>query len=68
MNLQLFCMNRLSIFKNCFNKPLHKRLYKLYEEGSERLETDLSLEKLIKHLRDIKVLVKNQLMDDDIRF
>ena len=62
--LTLFCLNRLSILKKCVVKPVHKRLLRLYDNGQERLEDDLSGEKLVKHIRDIKCFIKNQFLDE----
>ena len=44
------------------------KLIKLYNMGAERIEADTSMEKLVKTLRDIKILVKNQFMDEDLKF
>ena len=41
---------------------------KLYEIGSKRIDSDLSIERIIKNIRDMKVLVKNKLMDEKLKF
>ena len=41
---------------------------KLYELGNKRLQSDLSVEKMIKTLRDMKVLIKNKFLDDDTKW
>ena len=40
----------------------------MIKKGKERLSNDLSIEKIIKHLRDIKLIVKTQIMDEKLKF
>ena len=56
-SFKLFCMNRLIIVKKCLNKPIHKKMTKLYADGQSRLENDFSLEKLIKNVRGMKYFI-----------
>jgi hypothetical protein len=37
-------------------------------EGKERIETELNVVKIMKSIRDIKILMKNSMMSPDIRF
>ena len=60
-SMRLFCINRMNCCfkKSSLGKPsLNTRLYKLYEEGMERLDHDLCIENMIKNIRDMKVLIK----------
>ena len=36
--------------------------------GQERLNVDLSIERIVKHLRDVKSLTKSVLLTDDQKF
>ena len=47
----------------CFNNnskalTTNDRLMKLYNEGVDRFETELGIEKILKHLRDLRILTK----------
>ena len=44
-----------------------KQLHKLYHEGEERLERDLSVEKIIKDLRMIKAIVKQKFQNENTK-
>ena len=45
-----------------------KKLLKVLNEGKERIETELNAVKIMKSIRDIKILMKNSMMSPDIRF
>jgi hypothetical protein len=45
-----------------------KKLLKLLREGRKRIEKELDIVKIMKSLRDIKLLMKNSLMTPDIKF
>ena len=57
---RLFCC--LKCFKN------QKKLEKLYSATYERYENETNLIKIIKGFRDIKVLMKDSLMSDKIKY
>ena len=59
-SLDIFCCNP------CF--PKRKKLEKLYDATIDRFEDETNIVKLIKGLRDLKVLQKNSIMDDSMRF
>ena len=40
----------------------------MLNEGKERIETELNVVKIMKSIRDIKILMKNSMMSPDIRF
>jgi len=42
-----------------------KQLMKLYERGNERLEKEMSIEKIVKNLRDIRIYIKENLISDN---
>lgn len=52
-------------FKKSF---LSRRLLKLFKLGNSRLEVDLNIEKIIKSLRDLKILLKSNVLDEDLAF
>ena len=43
-------------------------MQRLYEEGQDRIETELDLVKLMKNLRNMKVLMRNSLMNKQVKF
>jgi hypothetical protein len=43
-------------------------LLKVLNEGKERIEKELNVVKIMKSIRDIKILMKNSMMSPDIRF
>jgi hypothetical protein len=45
-------------------KDTYSKLIKLYETGMERLEKEMSIEKVIKSLRDLKTLMKTKIIDE----
>ena len=40
----------------------------LYKKGSERIEQELSFEKMIKSIRDMKILIKKEILNEDLKF
>lgn len=44
------------------------RFVKMYERGYDRINTELNIVKIMKSLRDLKILMKNSLMDSSIRY
>ena len=40
----------------------------MLNEGRERIEKELNVVKIMKSIRDIKILMKNSMMSPDIRF
>jgi len=60
-SFQIFCLNKIECLL-CFSKKkltTTKRLLKLYKIGSERMNKEMSIENIIKHLRDLKILIHN---------
>ena len=43
------------------------KLTKLYNAGSERIESELNIVKLLNDHRNIKILLKNSLMDENTK-
>ena len=56
----LFCC------KLCWNKQ--EKLTKVYEETNDRLESELDIVKLLRTLRNSKILLKNTILNDKMRF
>jgi hypothetical protein len=52
----VFCFRKKAIFE------------RLYDRGQERIEKELDIVKIIKSIRNIKILMKNSFMDDEIRY
>ena len=50
----------------CF--PKRKKLEKLYDATNERFEYETDIVKIMKDLRNVKVLLKNSLMNEEKRF
>ena len=67
-NLRLFLANSLGgLFCDCcWGKK--RKMQRLYEEGQDRIETELDLVKLMKNLRNMKVLMRNSLMNKQVKF
>jgi len=58
-----------SIFKCVFYKNCWKsKLKKLLEKGSEKLSEEVNIIKILKDLRDLKVIIKHSLMNPEIKF
>ena len=45
-----------------------KKLIRLLNEGRKRIEKELDIVKILKSLRDIKILMKNSLMTPEIKY
>ena len=54
----------------CCNKFFKRktRFMKLYERGQDRVESELNIVKIMKSMRDMKILMKNSFMDNQIRY
>ena len=52
--------------KSCFGR--RDMFLKLYERGQDRIDTELDVVKMMKSLRDIKILLKSSIMDDEIKY
>ena len=46
----------------------YKKLIKLYNEADDKISNDLNVVKLIKNLRDLKILVNSTMMDRMTKF
>jgi len=44
------------------------RLKKLYHDGTHRLEQELDILKILKSLRNMKILLKNKFLDEEMQF
>jgi len=56
---KLFC-------KKCWKK--HEKLKKLFVIGSQKIKSELNIVKIVKDLRNLKILIKNSLMDSQMKF
>lgn len=50
----------------CF--PKRDRFLKLYDKGQDRIDTDLDIVKIMKSIRNMKILMRNSFMDDETKF
>ena len=46
----------------------NERLNKLYEDGVKLFEKELGVEKIIKNLRDVRIYVNQELLDEKKKF
>ena len=56
------------VFGDFFTRSSNVKLKKLYTEGSDRIEKEFDIVKIVKSIRNIKVFLKNRLMDSKVRF
>ena len=61
----LFASVGCKCLDRCTNQS---RLQKLFEEGNDRLEKEFNMVKLIRNLRNIKILMKNSFMSEKIKY
>lgn len=59
-------LSNLIYFPGAFFKNKEK-LTKLYQTTSDKLESELNIVKIIRSIRDLKILMKSSLMSDDIK-
>lgn len=64
-NIMLYFSRILGVFcsKCCFSKK--DKLQRLYDEGEDKLSMELDIVKILKTIRDMKILVKGTLMNDE---
>jgi hypothetical protein len=60
-NVKLFLSVKFSWLGCCLR---NKKLQKLLEKGVKRIEKEVNIEKIVKSLRDIKIFVKNNFLDE----
>ena len=44
-----------------------KHLHTLFQKGEQQIEKDFSIEKIIKNLRDLKIVVKSEMLTDELK-
>ena len=67
-SIKLFIVNRLGKLFVCGRMwKQEKKFKRLYEIGAERIESELNLVKIMKDLRNIKILMKNSLMSKRVK-
>lgn len=66
-HIKLLAMNNLKCFRYILPFNLEEsdsqKLLKLYDQGSRRVEKDISLERIVKNLRNMKIYMKDKFMD-----
>ena len=71
---KLFCMHKFSWL--CCNFPCcsqtklttNERLRKLYGEGTDRVDTELGVEKILKDLRDLRIYINQEVLDEKAKY
>lgn len=63
-NFMLYVARMFGVFCStcCFAK--RDKLLKMYEGGEEKINTELDIVKILKTMRDMKILLKGTLMSD----
>lgn len=65
--LRLFFLQ--STIRSCLSKTdINKKLTKMFQTGTQRLENEMSIEKILRSLRDLKILIKKKFRDEEQRF
>jgi hypothetical protein len=66
-HIKLLAMNNLKwlgcILPINLEESNSQKLLKLYDQGSRRVEKDISLERIVKNLRNMKIYMKDKFMD-----
>ena len=62
--LFIYSVFKCFFYKNCWKNKLKK----LLEKGSEKLSEEVNIIKILKDLRDLKVIIKHSLMNPEIKF
>jgi len=70
--IKISTCNQISIlFKNIFNSciervsfPRENKLWRLYEDGQDRIDKEFDIVKIIKSLRNLKIFIKRQFLFD----
>lgn len=57
----------MSLLGCCFCGRKKNRLWRLYTEGQDRIEKEFDLVKIIKSIRNIKVIMKHKLMNEKLK-
>lgn len=50
----------------CFKRK--ENFIKMYDRGKDRIDAELNIVKIMRTLRDLKILMKNSLMDEETRY
>ena len=50
------------------SKIENKKMTKMLQKTGMKLERDASIERIIKHIRDVKLILKSQLLNEELRF
>jgi hypothetical protein len=62
--LFLYSICKCLFSNNCWKNKLKK----LLKKGSEKLNEEINIIKILKDLRDLKVIIKHSLMNPEIKF
>ena len=66
---QIFKLYCWSIYGNfCFCLKVDKKLKRLYHEGCDRIEKEFDIVKIVSSLRNMKVFLKNKLIEPKVLF
>ena len=68
-NVLLYIANMFGDCGCCFDRmwKKKKKLQKMYEDGSERLDAHLDVLKIVKSLKKLKILMENSMMTEEMK-
>ena len=67
-NVMLYISNTLGCLCFCDKVwPKKKKLQKMFEDGSEKLDSHLDVVKIVKSLKKLKILMENTMMTEDVK-
>ena len=64
ISMQLSCLKKY----NCASTKRMVKFKKLYEIGHDKIEAELSVERIVNSLKNLKILIKNKFLDDHLKF
>ena len=65
---KLFCLKYIEKYLCCcFKIGKSNKLKRLFDEGERRIESELNVVKVIKSLKKLKILIKNSMMDENVK-
>ena len=66
-NIRVFWLNRFCCLC-CCKRGRNARLMRLFKEGEDRLNNDFSIDKIVKYLKNIKILTKHSILTEEMSF
>ena len=66
-HVKIFFMKNLCFAKSCKVFRPQRKLLRLFNQGKDKIQYELNIIKIIKNLKDLRILVKNKFLDDETR-